>query len=33
MAQTVPRVTLSVGTYEGTLLVYKIDLARGVHLP
>lgn len=25
--------TIAIGTYEGALLVYKIDLIKGVHIP
>lgn len=25
--------TIALGTYEGSLLVYKIDLVKGVHIP
>ena len=30
---TEPSIKIAVGTYEGSLLVYEIDLENGVHIP
>ena len=28
-----PSIKIAVGTYEGSLLVYEINLDKGVHIP